>query len=81
MSIFYRKVAVVRDSDGLLYQNGTLNVVTNSSDTEYEVNGEPIDVEFEDVGEVIMYYRGGSFRYNGYDIFRNQREGNLILRY
>lgn len=81
MSIFYRKVMVVRDSDGTLYQNGTLNVVTSSGDTDYEINGDAVEVELEDSGEVIMYYRGGKFRYSGYELFQNRGNGKIVLRY
>ena len=81
MSTFYRKVIVVRDSDGTLYQDGTLNVVTSSSDTNYEIDGEAVDVELEDGGDVTMYYRGGKFRYSGYELFQSRGDGKIVLRY
>lgn len=81
MSTFYRKVVVVRESDGTPYQGGTLNVVTSNSDEDYEVDDYGVDVELEDGGEVIMYYRGGKFRFSGYELFKDRGNGKIVLRY
>ena len=81
MSNFYRKVAVIRD-DGTVYESGRMNVVTDSANQYYEISGKPVNVEFDDGGDVKIYFRGGKILSDkGYNIFKTCGEGTLVLKY